>query len=84
MAVISNVFVIEFPEDREVPDNLDVRFAVKTNTIEGLKEKLSEQADAPVSVLLIDVIDQDNHPCNAQLTVNGYTYYVNIMSCDLI
>lgn len=77
----SNVFVVEFKND--VPGDFQYRYAIQENTIEGLEKKMSSMADAEVSILLIDVLDQDNHPGNSQVSVGGRDYYADITPVDL-
>lgn len=78
---VFNVFVVEFKND--VPHGLSSHFAVQTNTIEGLETKMANLSDAEVSILMIDVLDQDNHPGNAQIDVGGRDFYADITPVDL-
>lgn len=78
-----NVFVVTAPNDHYLPDPLPQRLAVEVDTIDDLNAKLSHLADAEVSVLLIDVLDQNNHPGNALVSVDGTSYYADIQNCDL-
>lgn len=72
-----NVFVVTSVKDQYLPDPID-GVAVKCKTIEALSSALAEMTGEEVSILLIDVLDQDNHPGNAQIDVGGMTYYANI------
>lgn len=79
----SNAFVIRATGDRDFPSRLPNQLAVQASSVDKLALRLADLTDAEVSILLIDVLDQDNHPANAQISVDGVSYYANIESCPL-
>lgn len=66
-----------------LPEPFDQQFAVKADNVSDLAGKLSDIAGEDVSILMIDSLDQSNHPGNAQITVNGMMYYADIVACNL-
>ena len=80
---LPNVFIVEFKNDKS-PEGLMLNYAVKAATIAGLAKRMSSMVDDEVSILLIDVLDQDNHPGNAQISVGGQTYYADITPSKLL